>query len=117
MPVDLQEDLQTRWVPSDDQVARANELIALMGAGVREVYSLHLLVNKRPHVWTSDVVVEHLPSLHVTRATALATLESITEAYHSATGLPVVGGYTVHSLYSDWSVFEDGVSSYPKVVR
>jgi hypothetical protein len=113
---DIEADLRDRWVPSQAQVAEANRTLNMFPQ-LTEVYSLHLLVNKRRHFWTEDVVVEYLPGVHFARETALKLLEILTESYHATSGLPVVGGYTVHSVHSDFAVYEDGVSSYPKAVR
>lgn len=116
MTTDLNTDLQTRWVPSPTQVAKADEALTALPV-LKNVYTLHLLVNKQPHFWTEDIVVEYLPGVFWTRNDALEVLDTLAKAYHDTTGLPVVGGWTVHHADSNWAVFDDILATYPKAVR
>jgi hypothetical protein len=105
----LEADLKARWKPSDEQIAEAAEYRAKHPLAY--VYTVHLLVNKYQHFWSTDVQVVPVPGVFHSRNAAWAALEPLVKAKGEETGLPVTGGYTSHHEDDEfgpaWAVWED----------
>ena len=106
-------DLQARWRPSDEQVRQANALLAagydaVRGPrGERGVFTVHVLVNKIPGFWTTDVEVVPVDGVFTTRDGAyLAAISAAERHAQHDTGVPVLGGYAWHSAVDRWAVWE-----------
>jgi hypothetical protein len=99
------QDLQARWCPSDVQIAEAT---TVLGSTTSErVFTIHLLVNKQPHVWTPGVQVRPLVGhVYTDRTPAIQAAELARQAAGEVSAFPISAGWTVHYRDGAWAVFE-----------
>lgn len=112
----LLDDLRARWRPSDRQVEMATQWLRDHPEREGGAYTIHLLVNKHEHCWTTDVKVEHLEGQGVfkSRNEASEMLEALVKDRGIALGVPITGGWTRHSIHDGephWAVWEDTLST------
>lgn len=106
----VEADLRARWRPSPTQEAAADRYLRLHPDA--DVWTLHLLVNKAPMFWTTDVEVVTLDGFIVTdRAELFQMVPLLAAAYARGTAKQVTGGYTWHYRDKDgkavWAVWDD----------
>lgn len=126
MSATIEADLRVRWLPSDEQMALADALLAAgydadrridqAGGGSwteSGVYTVHLLLNKEYGWWTEDVEIVHLDGVFLTRSAALDFVHEAAQKHHEKTGDKVVGGYAWHSKVGHAAVWDDISSEFP----
>jgi hypothetical protein len=107
VPHDLEADLAARWRPSRTQIKEANAALK-KGAPEGQVYTLHLLVNKRPSWWTGQEQVRPVEGkVYLRHDDALEAAELAENAIAVAfPGIPVCAGWTAHNPNGTWQVYE-----------
>lgn len=116
----LEKDLKDRWVPSPEQIALAD---ALLAAGYdkargerreRGVYTAHLLYPKDYGFWDTSVQIKHLDGVFLSRDAVSSYLDAQAAQHYLDTGQQTVGSWTWHSSVGHWAVFEDILARHPK---
>lgn len=117
----LEADLHARWLPSVEQMALADALLAAGFDAQREgqmrergVFTAHLLVNKRYGFWTADVEVVPVDGVFLTRHGAQLACHNAAKAFHAETGKVVCGGWAWHSKVAHAAVWDDICSQFPE---
>lgn len=121
-------DLETRWVPSETQIAMA-EAVFDARPDADLVLSSHLLLGKEYGFWTNDIEVEYVKIAKVAMNRAMkAGEEARPDDYHvvrneivtatarQAGERPCTIGYTVHYRDGTWAVFEE-ILDVPTILK
>jgi hypothetical protein len=102
----LEADLRARWRPSAPQIEAAERHLA-DHPDLDTVYTVHLLVNKRPFWWTLDVQVIPVDgSVYETRDAAFTRAVTLAQDSFARTGIPTSAGWTIHRPDRSWAVWE-----------
>lgn len=106
----LYNDLRSRWKPSDDAIAAANDAFAA-DPDVDVVLSGHFLVGKEFGIWTADVELLHADAVHPTirdyAAASAARTAAAVDGAKVGGERPGTVGYTYHYRDGTWATFEE----------
>jgi hypothetical protein len=113
VPTELDLDLRSRWLPSENQIRLADAALAEVTRDDKLllaecVYTGHLLINKEYGFWSKDVKVVPVDGVFLSRANCSDTVVSAAVRWHDAfPGTQISGGYARHTGDGKAFVFED----------
>lgn len=127
----IERDMLDRWIPSEEQDNDAAVYLkeatkrfeqGQLDTRPENVWSVHLLVSKRPAFWTLSVKVLYLPGLYYSREQALGAVQGAIDTHRLLRpGVEIAGGWTTHRAWregrevptirgriwkTDWAIFE-----------